>query len=101
MQAVSRALIPHWVVVEILLVVILCIIPGSSRLNLGDNGLAFWCKMLLLNSLRHLFGDLELFIGMGVDAGPVLGSLIISLPVLRRWVVSAVKMLNERGIRHL
>ena len=55
MLYVCRTRISFRVLVEVLLVVVLRIIKWTSRLNSGNNLLALWIKVLLLDFSCHLF----------------------------------------------
>lgn len=61
MFPVSRALVTVRVLKEIFLVVVLCVVPPSRWLDRGDDLLAFWVEVLLLNLSGNLFGYTLLF----------------------------------------
>lgn len=65
---VSRASVPAWVLLQVVLVVVLSAEPLLELVDLGDDLLAFRVKVLLLNLLLDLLGDVAL-LGRRVEDG--------------------------------
>lgn len=64
----SRTSVPAWVLLQVVLVVVLPAEPLLELVDLGDNLLAFRVKVLLLNLLLDLLGDVAL-LGRRVEDG--------------------------------
>jgi len=110
---VRRALVPTWILEQILLVIVLGIIPGPCCLHSCDNLLFFGSKMFLLHFLRHTTGNRLLFWGMEEYSGAIFwivrdmsalvtwqsvgrtGAAIYALGVEGRRVMRSIEILYE------
>lgn len=71
MRSVRRALVPTWILEQVLLVIILRIVPLLCLLDAGNDLLAHRVKVLLLDLLRHTFCDTFLFRSIEEDSGAI------------------------------
>lgn len=70
-QFVRWALVASWILEQILLVIALSIIPGSSCLYRSDDLLFFRSEMFLLHFLRHTTGNRLLLWGIEEYSGTI------------------------------
>ena len=94
----TRALIPAWVAVQVLLVIILRIPPLSSGQDLRNN-LPF--PPLLIDLLRHLPRHTLLLSVVIENAASVLGARVWTLAVGSRRIVHFVEELEELAVGYL
>ena len=97
----ARALIPHGVLVQVLLVVVLCIPPLKAHLSyllLDYLGGDLAIPPLLVRFLRHQLCCLCLVGGKREDGRAVLGSYVVALTVEGGGIVDAVEELDESPV---
>jgi len=92
-KKMRRALITVWLLVEVILVIILCIIPLGRSQDLSGNWLAF--VPLFSNLLLDLICDFQLFVILCIDGGSVLRAGIWTLSVHRGGIVHSEEELAE------